>query len=189
MCRSLQSVLSALSVASVGNCLYQTLGPANAISTFTSNLEAGNRWKSFYYRMERDNWSVSHFKTRVRLHTFDKSLILCGMGYPAINNISFNNHRSIIVLTLLNSIHHSLSNGSIIRPKFLAVMAFGRSRTGPETHPDLVYRSPARSWSDLCQIRPGSGPRSPDPRWCQTWYRSQHLQHSQSWSASRSRSP
>jgi len=44
------------------------------------------------------------------------------------------------------------------------VMAFGRSRTRPETHPDLVYRSPARSRSDLCQIRPGLVPRSPVPR-------------------------
>src|SRR5271170_6209141 len=37
------------------------------------------------------------------------------MGCPAINNISFNNDRSIIILTLLNSIRQDLSDGAIIR--------------------------------------------------------------------------
>ena len=78
MCRSLQSVGSALSVASVGNCLYRTLGPPNAISALTSNLEAGNRWKSFYTEGNvAAGVCVSHFKTRATLHTFDKSLKFC----------------------------------------------------------------------------------------------------------------
>jgi len=36
-----------------------------------------------------------------------------------IDNISFNNHRTIMILTLLNSSRQDLSNGTIIRPNFV----------------------------------------------------------------------
>jgi pimeloyl-ACP methyl ester carboxylesterase len=53
--------------------------------------------------------------------------------------------------------------GELPRGELKAVMAFGRARTGPGTHPDLVHRSSARSRSEPCQNRPGSVPRSPEP--------------------------
>jgi len=37
---------------------------------------------------------------------------------PEIDNNSINNHRSIMILTLLNSDRQDLSNGTIIIPKF-----------------------------------------------------------------------
>jgi hypothetical protein len=40
------------------------------------------------------------------------------IGYPALNNISFNNHRTIMILTLLSSGRQDLSNCAIIIPKF-----------------------------------------------------------------------
>jgi hypothetical protein len=41
--------------------------------------------------------------------------------FPEIDNISFNNDRSIIILTLLNFIRQGLSDGTIIGPKFVVL--------------------------------------------------------------------
>jgi hypothetical protein len=49
------------------------------------------------------------------------SNLLLKNRFPEIDNISFKNDRSIIILTLLNFIRQGLSDGTIIGPKFVVL--------------------------------------------------------------------
>ena len=60
------------------------------------------------------------------------------MGHPAINNISFNNDRTIIILTSLSFIRQGLSDGTIIRPKFVVLQKHKNNLWLPSTRRSLA---------------------------------------------------